>query len=155
MPEQLDHPRRQTIYETVSTEPGLNWSQLQRRTGLSVGALMFHLKRLEEDDVILRRSGTTDNEVLFFTPENVELWRDPRTRVLFGNESTRHIAQILAENPGVTVREIADDLDLTPAAIRYHLSKLDDRELLQRHRDGRSVHYEPTDPLVDWIDRVG
>ncbi|MDX1610797.1 MAG: winged helix-turn-helix transcriptional regulator [Candidatus Thermoplasmatota archaeon] len=149
----LDHPRRQAIYEAVRREPGMNWNQLQRRTGLSVGSLMFHLQRLEQEDQLLRRESTNENEVLFFTPENVDLWRDPRTRLLFGNESTRRIAEVLTAQPGITAKEIAEHIGVTPAAIRYHLTKLDDRDLLERERQGRSVHYRPSSTLADWVQR--
>jgi len=150
----LDHPRRKKIHETVKEAPGLNWSQLQRETGLSVGALMFHLRRLESDDVVLRKPSTNDNEVLFFTQEDEELWRDPRTRVRFGNESTRRIAEIVADDEGLSAKDIAEELDVTPAAVRYHLQKLEDKELVQRRRDGRYVRYEADRELTNWMERV-
>lgn len=153
--EALDHPRRRTIHKVVAREPGLNWTQLQRKTGLSVGTLMFHLKRLEGAGAVVRKPSTSDNEVLFFTPENEDLWRDPRTRILFGNESTRRIAEIISENPGVSVGEIAEELEVTPAAVRYHISKLDDHRLLEHDKEGRRIHYAPTDTLADWVDRFG
>lgn len=151
----LDHPRREKIFETVKKAPGLNWSQLQRETGLSVGALMFHLKRLESEDIVVRKPSTNDNEVLFFTHEDEDLWRDPRTRILFGNESTRRIAEIVADGEGLSAKDIAEELDVTPAAVRYHLSKLEDKELVQRERDGRYVRYQADRELTSWIDRLG
>lgn len=147
----FDHPRRRLIYETVQEAPGLNWNQLQRKTGLSVGALMFHLDRLEDGGVVLRRPSTSDNEVLFFTPDNEELWRDPRTRILFGNPATRRIARTLSELADASVKEIARELDLTPAAVRYHMSKLRDKELVQQEREGRQVNYRPVGALDEWF----
>jgi predicted transcriptional regulator len=153
--ELLDHPRRQKIFDTVKEAPGINWSQLHRRTGLSVGALMFHLKRLESEDVVVRKPSTNDNEVLFFTQEDEDLWRDPRTRVLFGNESTRRIAEIVANGEGLSAKDVAEELDVTPAAVRYHLSKLEDKNLVDRERDGRYVRYEADRDLTSWINRLG
>lgn len=157
MPEEddaLDHPRREKIYETVKRFPGLNWSQLQRETGLSVGALMFHLDQLVEAGVVSRKESPRNNEVLLFARDDEDLWRDPRTRVLFGNESTRKVAEILTENPGTVAGEIADELGVTPEAVRYHLSKLEDKELVEREREGRKVRYDATEELDDWIARL-
>ncbi len=157
MPEDdvLDHPRRQEIYKAVRSEPGLNWSQLQRRVGVGVGTLMFHLRRLESEDVLVRKPSTNENEVLFFTAEDEKLWRDPRTRVLFGNESTRRIAEILAEASESSAKEIADELGVTPAAVRYHINKLEDRSLVHRERDGRKVRYRADRQLDDWMQKIG
>lgn len=153
--EALGHPRRRRIYEAVKRSPGLNRSQLQRETGLSVGALMFHLDRLLEEDVITRKQSPRDNEILLFAEEDEDLWRDPRFRILFGNESTRRVAEELAENPGAIAGDIADELDVTPEAVRYHLSKLEEKELIDRARDGRSVRYDPSRELTSWLNGRG
>lgn len=150
----LDHPRRKRIYQLVRSNPGLNWNQIQRKADISVGALLFHLERLEVEEVILRRPGDNENEALFFTPENVELWRDPRTRVLFGNESTRKVARAIAEAPGSTVKELAEDVDVHPVTVRYHIDKLEDHELVESEQDGRAKIYRPADRLSRWIERV-
>jgi predicted transcriptional regulator len=149
----LDHPRRERIHETLQENPGLNWSQLQRETGLSVGVLSFHLDRLERQGHVVRKESPSENEVLLFLDEHEDLWNDPRTRVLFGNESTRKVAQYLTEDPGSIASEIAEELDVTPEAVRYHLSKLEERDLVSRERDGRAVAYEPDDPLETWFER--
>lgn len=148
----LDHPRRERIYQAIKGSPGMNWSQLQRETGLSVGALMFHLDRLEESGVVSRKDSPRGNEVLLFAKEDEELWRDPRVRVLFGNESTRRVAEILTENPGSIAGDIAEELGVTPEAVRYHLAKLEEEELVNRERDGRKVRYDPSTQLASWVD---
>lgn len=149
----LDHPRREKIYEAVKSSPGMNWSQLQRETGLSVGTLMFHLDRLVEEDVISRKDSPRDNEVLLFAREDEDLWRDPRFRVLFGNASTRQVAEILSENPGSVAADIAEEIGVTPEAVRYHLSKLEEEDLVNRERDGRQIRYDAAPELSRRIGR--
>lgn len=151
----LDHPRRKLIYELIQRQPGLNWNQIQAKTGLSVGALLFHVEKLEEADVVIRRPSTSENEVLFFTEDNVSLWRDPSTRVLFGNESTRKVARAIAETPGITTQEIAEQVGIHDVTVRYHLDKLDDHKLLIDEKDGRRKRYRPTDRLSGWMDEFG
>lgn len=150
-----DHPRRQAIVEAVRTSPGLNWNQLQRTTGMPVGALLFHLERLEREGAVVRRDSTNQNEVLFFTPETVELWRNPRTRLLFGNEATRRVAAEIALHPGTAAGEIAERLGVHPVTVRYHLGKLSDHGLIAGFREGRAIQYRPTDELRAWVDRFG
>lgn len=148
----LDHPRRERIYNTLQERPGLNWNQLQRETGLSVGALLFHLDKLEEAEAVVRKPATNDKEVLFFTKDNVDLWKDPSTRVLFGNDSTRRVAQAIHDEPGSSANDIAERLDIHPVTVRYHVDKLDDHKLLYDEKEGRSRLFYPTDRLSDWLE---
>lgn len=151
----LDHPRRERIYKILHEKPGLNWNQLQRESDLSVGALLFHLDKLEEDEIVLRKPSTNDKEVLFFTDENVDLWRDPSTRVLFGNEATRRVADVIIQNPGCSTQDIADKVEVHPVTVRYHVDKLDDHKLIMREKEGRGFEYFPTDRLSDWMGQYG
>lgn len=151
----LDHPRRQAIFEAVKRNPGLNWNQLQRQTGLAVGALLFHLDRLEEQGALVRKPSTNRNEVLFFTEDQVDLWRNPRTRLLFGNEATRRVAEVIARRPGASATDIADEIGVHPVTVRYHLNKLTESQLVDGARDGRQIHYRPSGELTTWLDRFG
>ncbi len=151
----LDHPRRKLIYDLVQRQPGLNWNQMQRATGLSVGAVLFHLEKLEGAGAILRRESTSENEVLFFTQDNVDLWRDPSTRVLFGNDSTRKVARALAEDPGCSIQDIADEVGIHYVTVRYHLNKLKEYKLLIEETEGRSKRYHPVDRMTEWLERFG
>jgi predicted ArsR family transcriptional regulator len=139
--EALDHPRREEIYEAVSRQPGMNWNQLQRETGLSVGVLMFHLDRLVDDGVLVKKDSARENEVLVFTHEHEDLWHDPSLRLLLGNESTRRVAEAVAEDPGRLAGDIGAELDLTPQGARYHLDKLMDEGLVEREEDGHNVRF--------------
>lgn len=151
----LDHPRRVKIYDTLQEKPGLNWNQVRRETGLSVGALLFHMGKLEEGGAVERRPSTNEQEKLFFTDQNVDLWKDPSTRVLFGNDSTRRIAHQITNNPGMPTRELAEEVDLHPVTVRYHIDKLDDHKLIYIEKEGNRNQYYPTDRLSDWLQRFG
>lgn len=151
----FDHPRRELIYELVNRQPGLNWNQIKRKTGLSAGTLLFHLDKLEDAGEILRRDSTSDKEILFFTEDNVEMWRDPSTRVLFGNDATRNVARAIDNNPGASIQEIADEVGIHYVTVRYHLDKLKDHKLLIEDKDGRRKIYEPTNRLSEWIHDFG
>lgn len=148
----FDHPRRRKIYSILQEKPGLNWNQLQKESDLSVGALLFHLDRLEEEEKVVRKPSTNDSEVLLFTEDNVDLWRDPSTRVLFGHDATRRIADAITQQPGCSTKDIAERVDVHPVTVRYHIDKLDDHKLIMREKEGRGYQYFPTDRLNEWMD---
>lgn len=151
----LDHPRRELIYELVQEQPGLNWNQMRRASDLSVGAVLFHLEKLEEAGAILRRESTNENEVLFFTEDNVDMWRDPSTRVLFGNDSTRRVARALIERPGSSIQELADRVGVHYVTVRYHLKKLKDHKLVIEVEDGRKKLYHPVERMRECMEEIG
>lgn len=151
----LDHPKRKAIYELVRSRPGINRNQVKTALGLAMGVLDFHLHRLENGKVIVRKPSHRDNEVLLFTPDQCGLWENPRTRLLFGTNATRKVAMVLAQQPGATSADIADAVEAEPVTVRYHLSKLRDHGLADARRYGNRVEYQPTAELVDWWEGPG
>lgn len=151
----LDHPRRVAIYELVQEEPGTTKNQVCRRLDLSLGVAEFHISRLERSGLLHRLRSTHDDERLLFTDENRHLWTNARTRMLYGHGATRNVAMAVLENPGATTRDLASLLDVHRATVSRHLARLKDAGLVAVSRDGRSVLYDPSLPLMRWQDRVG
>lgn len=151
----LDHPKRVKIHELVQRFPGMNRNQLQNAAELPLGVLEFHLEKLEEAGELHRKAGGDDRENLFFTSEDVDLWQDPHTRILFGNESTRNVATLLVESPGASTAELAETLDLHEVTVRHHLNRLTENNLVGRVQVGRRVEYHATKHLREWTEELG
>lgn len=151
----LDNVNRQRIYDQLSEKPGMNRNQLRKELDLALGVLNYHLGKLEEAGLVVRKPSTNDKEILLFTNDNQLLWNDPDTRLLFGSHPTRSVALYIAENPGTRTREIAKALDIKPVTVRYHLSKLRDHDLTYRVPAGRKIKYEPSSKLEEWVSERG
>ena len=50
---------RQQLFEFIQKHPGMHFREVQRRTGLSVGALQYHIRQLEEEKLAV---GVKDGE---------------------------------------------------------------------------------------------
>jgi len=64
-----------------------------------------------------------------------------------GDTAHRILAHIVA-NPGATQRDIADRLELTRQNLHYHIRRLEADELVERRRDGRTMHCFARDEVI-------
>jgi DNA-binding transcriptional ArsR family regulator len=151
----LKNPNRLEIVRELHQFPGLNKNQIGRRLDLFPNQLLFHLERLQEEDVVTTTDGVRGNEVLCFLETDRDLLEEKSLHILFGQSSTREVGTFVAENPGSSTREIAEAINLTPVTVRHHLRKLNDHGLVERIRVGRSFEYHPLDGLEDCVDRIG
>lgn len=120
-PEGLDHPRREAIYNTLRAQPGLNLRQLMRATDFSAGVVRHHLAVLEERGLVDGFEGERDDEVLFFTHQDLDLWELEEGRALFGHASRRPVALYVHEHPGASAPETGEGVTLDPQTVRGHL----------------------------------
>jgi DNA-binding transcriptional ArsR family regulator len=99
--------------------------------------------------------GPRGNETTCFRREDACLWRDERTRILFGHADTFEVgAHVVGPDP-VRSTEIAGRSGRTASSVRYHLGKLTERDLVRSDQYGRKVFYRPTPLLSDWWGTVG
>jgi DNA-binding transcriptional ArsR family regulator len=51
----LAHPRRRTVYDFIQGNPGMNFRELGRRTGIPTGTLAHHLRVLKRADLLMEK----------------------------------------------------------------------------------------------------
>lgn len=151
----LDHPTRGRIVELLGDRPGMNKNQLCEEMDLHSNLLDFHVEKLEDIGVVATRPSAQGKEILCFLKDDLDLWQDEKTRILFGRSPVRHVGLFLAENPGASTQEVAGALGVSPVTIRHHLRTLLEFDLIQRFRAGRVFVYEPQDELATWAVDVG
>lgn len=136
---------RRRIYGLVQAEPGLSLSEVAQRAGLSWGATVHHL-------AVLRRSGL----VVSLRHGRYRRWfasgaSEPERRVQVAqlrNAVSARVADLVAQRPGLSQKQLADALGMTPQAVHWHLARLAQAGLVQRVRDGREVrHYSAGAPV--------
>lgn len=147
----LRNPLRAEIMRLLDKTPGMNKHQLAMALDVHVNAVEFHVQRLSEAQLVETRPGWKGRETLCFTAENVALWENPATRVLFGRGPPREVARFLAEHPGADVQETAEALGISIHTVRRHLRTLESCDLVQRMRVDQQVIYHAEPELVSWL----
>ena len=69
---------------------------------------------------------------------------------LLAGETRLKIMVLLNETPELCVCDLATILEMTPAAVSQHLSRLRSGRLVRSRRDGMTIYYR----LVDTMDRT-
>ena len=83
---------RTILIHIIESEPGLHFRALQRKTGMAVGQLEYHLYKLEkEDEIMIRKDGRYKRYFLIASSDN--------TRKILGyhlrNKVSRNIIMLL------------------------------------------------------------
>ena len=130
----LDHFVRGQIFGYVQANPGEHYNAIKDALGLTNGSLAHHLRTLEREQFVKsKRYGLYRR----FYPMS---YRMPAEDAYQPNEIQVTILRVIRERPGITQKEIAERLGLSPPTVNYHVSVLADRNLIRVDRQGRSTH---------------
>ncbi len=72
-----------------------------------------------------------------FYPMNMKI---PEDGFFAPNEIQKTVLDIIRTNPGITQKEIADHLGLTPPTVNYHIGILSEHRAIRVERAGRKTH---------------
>lgn len=151
----LDHPNRQAIHDILQDTPGRTKNDMRRRLNINAETFNHHYQILENNDVVTTEESHRKNEHLCFIKGDEELLDDANTSILYGHPATRNNALVVHENPGCTMQQVAEILDVCPSAPRHHLLTLVDNDLIERETVDRSHRFYPTEKLQDWVHKTG
>lgn len=142
----LEHDIRADIHAIIGAAPGLYFAQLVAWADRPTSTIRYHTKILEREGEIERTSLL--GHVRLFPAAipsaafaYIAATRDPATARLIG-------AIERADEP-VSSSELADAVDRAPSTVSYHLSRLEDVSVIERERNGESVHISIASHLDD------
>ena len=117
----LEHPARRHARDLVEQNPGIHHQELVRRLGKGKGGAEHHLRKLEDAGllVVRRSSGYT----CYFVPGQATRHASAAAPLL-KSPVAQGIVQAMTAQPGITHAELARRLDVRPATIHYHVTRL-------------------------------
>lgn len=136
---------RQKLYSLICRTPGLHFREIQRRTKMATGHLIYHLERLCNISAINTKK---DGKYLrYYTYEQIEN-EEIRVIELIRQESVRKILKYLLDNDISNHKKIVDNVGLSASTTSWHLKKLVKEKILGRHIRGRKSYYCIIDPKL-------
>ncbi len=122
----LRHEVRNSIFEEVARNPGVNLLSLKQKLDLKNGVLAYHVATLERENFIKSH-------------------RDGRLRRLYlcgYKVSTlsavqQDVLNIIAESSSVSQKAIADRLKVSKQTVNYHIRKLEKMGMIAVKKEGR------------------
>lgn len=124
----LDQETRENIYKTISTNPGISFTELMQKLNLKNGVLAHHLRTLERGEYI--KSARDGKFKRFY------LWGQNVSSL---SNSQKQILETIKKNPSITQSELAIHLNSTRQAINYQIKNLVKADLIRIEKDGRKT----------------
>jgi radical SAM protein with 4Fe4S-binding SPASM domain len=112
------------IEELVAENPGISFGEMKEETGAANGQLQYHLKKA---DVEKHGRGYVKTGVCSDC-QLQEFCKGKCMRFFIRQEDKRKILEELDKRKKI---DIADDLDLTPSTLSYHIEELKENNLIQ------------------------
>jgi predicted transcriptional regulator len=133
--EVLDNRTRYALHGYIREHPGIHYNALMREFDLKNGAAAYHLSVLEKENYVrsvrdgrLKRFYSTDSKV-------------PAERRLPPEEIKEAIIDLVSQHPGISQKEIVDELEIDNETIRYHIRPLVEEGQLSASKSGRYTIY--------------
>ncbi len=140
----LEHDTRRAAYLCIRENPGINHASLSRRLGINVGTLRYHLAALCETRKI--RSEHTHGLLRYYA--NGGAAGEGEGYPL--NGTRRRILDLLAQDPGMTRKEIASALGIAGASVTWHMALLIREGAVRSEKDGRMIRYFPQQDALQY-----
>lgn len=129
---------RKQIFEYIKANPGSHFSKIKRELGMETGLLQYHLRKLEEYNVI--ESKDHQGKRRLFGPRELNAEEQSILSTL-RYETTRRILLYLLEHGPARNGEIADAVGIAPSTVTWHVSNLLDQGVVETIQDGRTTRY--------------
>ncbi|GAB7020020.1 winged helix-turn-helix transcriptional regulator [Halostagnicola bangensis] len=119
---------RVRIEDEIGTSPGIHFNALVRDLSLAPGQIQYHVRRLIDDDRVIRheRFGRTH----YYPPEYDEWERD--AVAVLRRETAGAVATTLYSREIASPGELTDALDVPRSTLEHHLSHLEDCGVVER-----------------------
>ncbi len=137
----LEHDLRAEILGIVDALPGIYLARLIDRANRPSSTVRYHTRILEREDH-LQRATVWGNLRLY--PAHVDQNSFAYYAAIRDPPSALALRAIEAYGP-VTPGRLADLLGRAPSTVSHHLARFEEAGLIERRRDGESVHVELVD----------
>lgn len=130
----LDHPARQRILALLEDDPGLTASQLADELDVCYRTARHHLEVLARFDLVAEAEH-----------RGKRLWARPSDADGLAPdvpEPQRRVLDLLADEPGLHLSEIARRLDLAKATVKHHLDRLTEEGRIEEENVGPLRRFE-------------
>jgi len=147
----LEHDTRATIYETVTESPGLTLAQVADRTETAISTTRYHCRVLD-DEGLVERERIDGHRCVF--PDDVLIGEerdDLELQAAMRNDAQSDVLRAVYRQEPVSVSTLASSLDRADSTVSYHLDRLESRDLVDRHRDGRQARVRLPAPVRETV----
>lgn len=127
---------RKRVFDAIKENPGIHMRGLERKTGIPMGTLRYHLRYLEKHDMISeKRSGRLVTYYPTASGFSVDA-QDKKYLAILRQEIPRLIVLHLMMHPHTSHRDLKPHFMISPSTLSYHLKKLLDSGIIMKDTEG-------------------
>ena len=130
--------KKEDILAYVRAHPGAHLREIKRRLNLGMGTVQYHLYTLErEGKVASRRQGLRKRFYLSY------VFGEKQQQILdiLAQEPERDILLYVVEKRGISQKDLAYHMGMSPATINWHMKRLNKAGLVEIRREEQFVRY--------------
>lgn len=149
----LDLDTRQTIYQAIARNPGIDVITLTMVTGINENTLRYHLFKLAEAGKIT--CFTRPAVVRYFLNQGAY---DPAEQVIWHylwSDTPRHILLLLSRTPGLTRQQIAGAIGISGPSVTRQMKHLIEDNIIENRVPGHANHYYLSNEALAILQRAG
>ncbi|MBE6515379.1 MAG: winged helix-turn-helix transcriptional regulator [Methanocorpusculum parvum] len=122
-----DNPKSRhiQILSYLSEHPGVSETDIVNATGFSRGSVSYNLRKLLQDGSVSKISSR------YYPFAVCPAETEAKAEKILGNKRRQRIFQIILENPRISQKQLADEMQIPLSTLRWHLGKLADANLIQ------------------------
>jgi predicted transcriptional regulator len=117
--------RTMQILSYLKEHPGVSETDIVNATGFSRGSVSYNLRKLLEDGRVSKISSR------YYPYDASPSETEAKAEKVLGNKRRQRIFKIILENPGISQKQLADEMQMPLSTLRWHLGKLEDANLIQ------------------------
>jgi len=145
----LENDTRREIYEIVEDNPGVCIQEAADQADVSYSTASYHLKRLVKMDYVTRCED--GNKVLYYKNGGTFTAEERDLIPILQTEEAMRVFHHIVENPWCYRAQVAEALDVSHTTVNWHLDRLQDADLVEEHREGRSCHLNVNEDALDRV----
>ena len=136
--EVFENAVRERIFLAIKERPGLSASDLAKLAGVSWGTTIYHLEVLEQNRMVTSlRKGRHRR----YVENGAQLVASKEVVAILQNPVTANVAKLVQLAPGMTQKDLAGALHMSPQALHWHLRRLAGAGVVRKQREGRVVRH--------------
>ncbi len=146
----LDHYVRGQIHGYIVANPGDHYNSIKAALKVNNGTLAHHLRVLEREGLIKSRASSIYKR---FYPSEMRVPEPARGEEL--TEIQRILLRRICETPGIAQKDLSALVGVSASTINYHITHLQEQELVRSQRHGMRVGYYPLPGGSEVIEELG
>ncbi len=146
-----NNDRGNALIEVIQSNPGIQFREIMRTTGMKNGVLSHHLGKLEKNGIVQVQRGTRQTR---YYPLEVTADQSKIIVALRRDTQRKIIHTLMVNKEGLEFMEIVSNVSKAPSTVSLYLSQLLDDDIVQLYLEERKRKYrikdrENVDKLIE------